>query len=120
MKTTKSNRLASESNFAIQHIRVFVDPHFFKDDGEFFFQHLAHAVLNGIAYDKVVDMDIPRLADTVGTSATLLDLHRIPRKIVVDDDIGKLQVETFTTGIRGNKDVAVLPELTQGSVPILD
>ena len=43
------------------------------------------------------------LSDAVHPANALLDPHRVPRHVEVDDDVAELQVQTFTTGIRRNQ-----------------
>ena len=38
-------------------------------------------------------------------------LHRVPGQVVVDDDVGELQVQTFATGVGRNKNSSLLCEL---------
>ena len=44
--------------------------------------------------------------------------HRIPRQIVVDDDVGELQVQTFATGIGRDENSGLLCELPLDSPPL--
>ena len=45
-----------------------------------------------IRKDQIERFDSVLLTDTVNTSDPLLDSHRIPRQVVVHDDVGELQV----------------------------
>ena len=100
-------------DFAIEDIGILIDSHFFEYHRELFFQHLSHTVFNRVCYDKIENLHISRLPDTIHTTAALFDLHRIPRQIVVDDDIRELQVQAFATGVSRNKDVRVVPEFPE-------
>ena len=52
---------------------------FNQDNGELFFQDLTNAVFYRVLNDEIVDLNITCLSDTICTTATLLDLHRVPR-----------------------------------------
>ena len=64
-------------------------------------------------------MDIPLLTYTVSSATALFNLHGIPRKIVVDDDIRELQVQTFTTGIRRNENVCLITEVLESDISLV-
>src|ERR1041385_7628607 len=42
---------------------------------------------------------VPRLADAMDAAVALIELHRIPREVVVDDDAGVLEVEAFARDV---------------------
>ena len=107
-------------DFAIKDIRILIDAHFFEDHRELFFQHFPYTVFNRLCYDEIENLHISRLPDTIYTTTALLDLHRIPRQIVVNDDIRELQVQTFATSVGRNKDVCVVPEFPECLVTLFD
>ena len=49
-----------------------------------------------------------RLTDTVDTTETLLQSVRIPRQVVVDHQVGTLQIDTFTGSVSGDQDADFL------------
>jgi len=49
----------------------------------------------------------------------LLDPHRVPGQVVVDDDVGELQVQTFPTGVGRDEDAGLLCELPLHPPPLL-
>ena len=65
-------------------------------------------------------MNIAFLPDTVSSSTSLLNLHGIPWKIVIDDNIGKLQVQAFSTGISRDKYVSAISEILESKIPFVD
>ena len=84
----------------IHHISRLVNAKLLRDDLELFLQHLAHAVLHGVFEHEVDGTHHVLLSDTVYPANALLDPHRVPRHVEVDDEMAELQVQTFTTGIR--------------------
>jgi hypothetical protein len=55
------------------------------------------------------------LPDAVDAADALLDLHRIPRQIVIDQEIGSLEIEPLGRGVGADQDV----DLTTDE-PVLD
>ena len=51
------------------------------------------------------------LADTVDAAETLLDAVRVPRKIIVDHQVGTLEVDSLTCGVSRKKDADLGVEL---------
>ena len=47
------------------------------------------------------------LADAVDAAEALLDPVRVPRQVVVDHQVGRLQVQTLAGGVGGEQDLAV-------------
>ena len=47
------------------------------------------------------------LAETIDSADPLLDSHWIPRKVIVDDDAGKLEINSFATDFGRQQDVDV-------------
>lgn len=47
------------------------------------------------------------LPDTVNTAETLLDPVRVPRQIVVDHQVGALEVDALAGGVRGKENLYV-------------
>ena len=43
------------------------------------------------------------LADAVHPADALLQPHRVPGDVIVDDHMAELQIQTFTAGIGGNQ-----------------
>ena len=50
----------------------------------------------------------------------LLNLHRIPRKIIIDNRITELKVQTFGTGIRANQNLRIVFEVIDNGMLIFD
>jgi hypothetical protein len=51
-----------------------------------------------------------RLSDAVDSADSLFDLHWIPREIVIDQQIGGLEVQAFGGRIRTNQDIDLSPQ----------
>jgi hypothetical protein len=47
------------------------------------------------------------LPDAIDTADPLLDLHRVPREVVVHDHVAELEVQTFAACIGGDHDLCV-------------
>ena len=58
--------------------------------------------------DEVPHVADLALANAVYSPEALLDAVRVPRQVVVDDEVGALQVDAFAGGVGGDKDQAVL------------
>jgi len=55
--------------------------------------------LEGVLLDEVVDAHGLLLADAVQAADALLDLHRIPREIEVDEPMAELEVASFGAAV---------------------
>ena len=108
--------------FAVQNIGILINAHLFQNNGQLFFQHFTDTVLYRFAHNEVVNMYIPLLTNTINTTTSLLNLHWVPRKVIVDDNIGKhkLQVQTFATGICRNKNTGTGLKLLHGSISLVN
>ena len=58
-----------------------------------------HLVLDRACRHQIEHKHLTRLADPVDTTDTLLDRHRIPRDIEVDQRIAELQVAPLASGL---------------------
>src|SRR5208337_4315587 len=68
---------------------------------------------DGLVVEVVADPDTGvHLADAVDTTDALLNAHRVPRHVVVDQHAARLEVQTLRSGFRAeeNLDLRVLPE----------
>ena len=54
----------------------------------------------------------------MATADSLFDLHRVPRKVIVYDGVAKLQIQTFGTGVRTNKDLRIISKIVYDGVLI--
>ena len=106
--------------FAVQNIGILINAHFFQNNGQFFFQHFTNTVFYCFAHNKVINMHISLLTNTINTTTSLLDFHWVPRKVIVDDNIGKLQVQTFATGICRNENTGTGLKLLHGSISFVN
>ena len=103
----------------IQHVLGLVHAELFQDRRQLLFEDFLHPQFHAVLEDQVERLHRELLADAVHTPDPLLDPHRIPRQIVVDDDVGELQVQTFATGIGRNENAGLLCELPLDSPPLL-
>jgi len=86
--------------YRIHHISNFIDAEFFRDHCELCFEYLSDTMLDGVFEHKI---DCPHnmgLPNTIHSTNPLLNTHRIPRHIEVDDDVAKLKVKALAAGIR--------------------
>ena len=63
--------------------------------------------LAGFLGDEVPEMADLRLADAVDAAEALFEAVRIPRQVVVDHQVGVLEVHAFAGGIGGDQDADV-------------
>ena len=78
--------------FGIEHIGELVDAELLQDPLQLFLQHLTHSQLDGVFQGEVEGSHHLGLADAINPTDALLQLHRIPGKVVVDDHVTELQV----------------------------
>ena len=107
-------------HFAVQNIQILINAHLFQNNGQFFFQHFTNTVFYCFPHNEVINMYISLLTNTINTTTPLLDFHWVPRKVIVDDNIGKLQVQTFATGICRNKNTGTGLKLLHGSISLVN
>ena len=65
---------------------------------------LQHALFNTAFRDEAEDVDLLGLTDTMSTVHSLQIRLRVPITVVQDDDVGGGQVDTETTGTRGEQE----------------
>ena len=83
---------------------------------EFLGEQLVDANIGGVCFVEEVDDDhIVLLAVAVASADALLDALRIPRHIVVHDQIAELEIDALSRGFGGNHDAGFVAEvLDQG------
>ena len=87
----------------VEHVAGLVDAELVEDYRELLLQHFADAELYRVLKHEV---DCPYrlgLADTVHTADPLFQPHRVPGDVVIDNDMGELQVQALTTRVGGNQ-----------------
>ena len=94
----------------IQHVAGLIHAKFFEDDGELYFQHVAHAKFHAVGKQEIDGADHRLLANTIHAANTLLDPHGIPRDVEINNDVAKLKIQAFATGIGGNENADFLGE----------
>ena len=99
----------------VHHIRSLVHAELLGDEGEFFFQNLPHTVLHRVFQHKIQRTHHVLLPDAIHPPNALLDAHRVPRHVEIDDDVAELQVQTFATRVGGNQHARILRELLQAA-----
>jgi hypothetical protein len=60
-------------------------------------------LFNGILADKFNDLNASFLTDTMGTVSRLIFNTDIPPRIEVDDNIGSDQIQSGSSGFKGNQ-----------------
>ena len=69
------------------------------------FEALENPHLRGVARDEMKRMDRSALSDAIHASCTLLEPHRVPRQLQVDDHPAvMMKIEPFSCRVRGQKD----------------
>ena len=71
-------------------------------------QPLRRPALAGVGGDEVPQAADLGLADAVDAAEPLLDPVGVPRQVVVDHQVGPLQVQPLTGGVGGDQDEGVL------------
>ena len=87
----------------VEHIASLVNAELVEYYRKLLLQHFADAELDRVFKYEV---DCPYslgLANTIHTADSLFQPHRVPREVVVDNDVGELQIQTFTTCIGGDQ-----------------
>ena len=77
---------------AIQNIICFINPHFCKNCIKLGFNNFINTAVDGIINHHIYCKNFMALSNTVNTTNTLLNHHRIPRNIVIDNNMSKLHV----------------------------
>jgi len=67
--------------------------------------NVQHVILYGSFAREVVNEYRVLLADPVEPSDALLHLHGIPREVIVDDSVSKLQIATLAASLGGNENL---------------
>src|SRR5439155_1945925 len=80
-------------------------------------EHLEDMVLDGPGSGEVEDPHRLRLADAVDTADALLDPHRIPGQVVVDDRVAELEVASLAADVGREQNAPVASE--RGDLGIL-
>ena len=70
-----------------------------------------------VAGGEIDDCDVALLAVPMAAPDTLLDALRVPRQIVVDDGLAKLQVQSFCAGLGADEDLGTGAELVYQRKP---
>ena len=70
-------------------------------------QPLEHVALARVVGDEVPQAADLALADAVNPAEALLDPVRVPRKVVVDHQVGDLEVDALPGGVGGEQDLDV-------------
>ena len=73
-------------------------------DFELFEQAVIDIALAGFLGDEVPEVADLLLADAVDAAEALFEAVRVPRQVVVDHQVGVLEVHAFTGGIGGDQD----------------
>jgi hypothetical protein len=76
-------------------------------DFELLEQALEHVALAGLGRDHVPQVADLGLADAVDAAEALLQAVGVPRQVVVDHQVGVLQVHAFAGGVGGEQHAAV-------------
>src|SRR5207247_3794539 len=60
-------------------------------------------LLDGARRHQVEDVDLARLAHAGEAADPLLDAHRVPRQVVVDETVSELEVAPLAAGLGGDE-----------------
>ena len=87
----------------VENIAHLVNAEIRQDCGQFFLEDFLHPVFNSVLQDEVECPDNVFLADAVHSADALLQAHGVPRQVVIDDHVAKLQIQALAAGIGGYK-----------------
>ncbi|MNP11897.1 hypothetical protein D3C76_1041070 [compost metagenome] len=90
-------------------------------DFQFFEKLLENLTLSGLLGNDVPQMADLRLANAVDTTKALFETIRVPGEVVIDHQVGVLQVHAFACCIGGDqhKDIGVVAELLLNLSPLI-
>ena len=81
-------------------------------------QPLQDPTLDGVGRDEVEDQAVEPLSVAVDTAHSLFEAVRIPRDVVVEEDVAALQVDAFAGRLGGDQDLdGAISELLLGVEP---
>src|SRR5690606_37894354 len=87
----------------LEHIVALVDTELVQDGGQLFLEDREYPFVDRVLHHQVERSHRVILADPVDTTYALLDTHRVPRQVVVHDDVSELEVDTLASGVSGNE-----------------
>src|SRR5690606_14244355 len=91
----------------------------FFDEIDPVLEHVQAAFFGRSFTRQVVDDYFPGLANPIKSADPLLNHHRIPWKVVIDHDVGELEVAPLATGFRRNHDLGRVSELADRPLLLL-
>src|SRR6516164_6716618 len=83
---------------------------------DFLVEQMKKLLLQRAASHEVEDEQLALLADAIDASNALLDRHRIPGHVKIDERVAKLNVASFATGLGAQEDRHLRAELLDGAV----
>ena len=102
----------------VEHVLGLVHAELVEDGQELVLQDLTDPQLHAVLEDEVERLHRVLLADAVHTTDPLFDPHRVPRQVVVDHDVGELEVQALATGVRRDQDAGLLGEALLDPPPL--
>ena len=76
----------------------------------FFIKQRQQLLLQRAAGDEIEDKQFAALADAVDAANALLDRHRIPGHVEIDQGVAELDVAPFAARLRAQKDARLVPK----------
>ncbi len=83
----------------VHHVGGFIDTELLGNDLQLLLQHFADTVFHGVFQHEVDGTHHMGLANAVDAADSLLQAHRVPGHIEVDDHMAELQVQALTAGV---------------------
>ena len=83
---------------------------------DLFLQQRQHLLLQRAARDQIEDEDLAVLADAVDAADALLDRHRVPGHVEIDQGIAELDVAPFAARLRAQQDRRMVAKRGDGRV----
>src|SRR5690606_14624043 len=87
--------------------------------GQLFLEDREYPFVDRVLHHQVERSHRVILADPVDTTYALLDTHRVPRQVVVHDDVSELEVDTLASGVSGNENACFGTEVFLGDAAFL-
>ena len=81
-------------------------------------EQIQHVRLDGVVHGKIENRHVFLLAEPVQPADALLNHHRIPGQVEIDQLVAELQVHALAAGLRGNHHPRRLLEIPHGLAPL--
>jgi len=77
---------------AVEHIGALIHAELLQDGRQLQLEHVLHPAFDAVSKDEVDRLHRLGLSDAIHAADALLNPHRVPGQVVVDDDTAKLKI----------------------------